>query len=129
MKELLESRPRAITRAMQSLLEDMTLVQRRIQETTRGATLVAFASPPGFVHWGRKPLQMLVYALWEFSKFERRDAREEIIYHFRICAPNLRVHPESLRLGGSGESSILRGDQQIPPKKLLRRGGGKSHEG
>ena len=41
---------------------------------------------------------MLVYALWEFSKFERRDAREEIIYHFRICAPNLRVHPESLRL-------------------------------
>ena len=42
MKELLESRPRAITRAMQSLLEDMTLVQRRIQETTRGATPGSF---------------------------------------------------------------------------------------
>ena len=41
---------------------------------------------------------MLVYALWEFSKFDRKDAREEIVYHFRICAPNLRVHPESLRL-------------------------------
>ena len=98
LKELLESRPRSMARALQSLLEDMTLVQQRIQETTRGATLVAFASPPGFAHWGRKPLQMLVYALWEMSKFDRRDAREEIVYHFRICAPNLRVHPESLRL-------------------------------
>ena len=59
---------------------------------------MAYASPPGFVFWEKKPLQLLVYAMWELSKVERRDMREEIIYHFRICAPNLRVQPDSLRL-------------------------------
>ena len=98
LRDVLQGRPRAITIALQSLLEDMDLIQRRIHETSRGSTAVAFASPPGFVFWEKKPLQLLVYAMWELSKVERRDMREEIIYHFRICAPNLRVQPDSLRL-------------------------------
>ena len=51
LKDLLEAKPKAMARALQSLLEDMNLVQRKIQDSTRGMTSVAFASPPGFAHW------------------------------------------------------------------------------
>ena len=40
---------------------------------------------------------MLVYALWELSRIKKKD-KEETQYHYRICAPNLRVHPDSMRL-------------------------------
>ena len=113
-KYLLEGKPKAMTSALQSLLEDMSLVQRKIQDSIRGMTMVAFASPPGFAHWDKKPLQMLVYALWEFSKFDRKDAREEIMSHFRICAPNLRVHRESLRLSECNKSYLTPDPRRVP---------------
>ena len=101
IRDVLQGRPRAITKALQSLIDDMNLIQRRIHETSwgidcRGLSLALRDSC--FGDWNS--LQMLFYALRKLrlSKIERKEVKQERIYHFRICAPNLRGHPDSLRL-------------------------------
>ena len=54
LKSLLEAKPKAMARVPQSLLEDMSLVQRKIQDSTRGKTSVAFASPVDFLTGTRR---------------------------------------------------------------------------
>ena len=97
LEDVLANKEGALARALSSQVEDIELVRRRIRESSRNKTQVAFASPPGFVFWKSKPLQMLVYALWEVSRLEKKG-KEEVQFHYRICAPNLRTHPESMRL-------------------------------
>ena len=111
LKELLESRPRAITRAMQSLLEDMTLVQRRIQETTRGATLVAFASPPGFVPLGKKATPDVSVRSVGVQQVRKEGCQRRNNLPLQDLCAESTSSSGILEAGGNGESSVLCGDQ------------------
>ena len=97
LRDVLANKEGALARALSSQVEDIELIRRRIRESSRNKTQVAFASPPGFVFWKSKTLQMLTYALWEVSRLEKKG-KEEVQFHYRICAPNLKTHSESMQL-------------------------------
>ena len=79
LQDVLTDKEGAVARALSSQVEDIELIRRRVRESSRNRTQVPFASPPGFVFWKSKTLQMLTYALWEVSSFgEERQGRGAI---------------------------------------------------